>query len=49
MRAMNDDLADPWDRFLGYVHRKLRNATVFVSKSLDRAISRYLGECRESP
>ena len=49
MGAMNNDLADPWDRFLGNVDRELRNATVFVPKSLDWAISRYLGECRESP
>jgi hypothetical protein len=43
MATMNNELADPWDRFQSNVNRALDDATVFVSETLDRAISRNLG------
>jgi hypothetical protein len=44
MKTMNDDLADPWDRFQSSADEKLDDAIRFVPETLDRAIIRHLGQ-----
>ncbi len=44
MTTVNNDLADPWNRFQSNLDRELDDTTAFVSETLDREINRNLGQ-----